>query len=185
MFIYKMTIIIPIGSCCEISFKLEKLKSKGETSLFEWHFSFNFKDVLEVFRKISNGEELTYSFKINNSYIDTVDIYSSHYRKIDEYTAMMNRRKERLLKEIKGDDNIVFIRQITNHENLTLPSQEDIDEFNSYIYKLNPNCKYKILFVVYTKDKIPALDGVEYLLLNADEKDNIDLWNNFIYQGSF
>ena len=94
---------------------------------------------------------------------------------------MMNRRKERLVKEVKGDDNIVFIRQITNHENLTLPSQEDIDEFNSYIYKLNPNCKYKILFVVYTKDKIPTLDGVEYLLLNADEKDNIDLWNNFIY----
>ena len=194
-----MTIIIPIGSCCEITFKLEKLKSKGETSLFEWHFSFNFKDVLEVFRKISNGEELTYSFKINNSYIDTVDIYSSHYRKIDEYTAMMNRRKERLVKEVKGavckanggdeagkgDDNIVFIRQITNHENLILPSQEDINEFNSYIYKLNPNCKYKILFVVYTKDKIPTLDGVEYLLLNADEKDNIDLWNNFIYQGSF
>jgi len=199
MFIYKMTIVIPIGSCCEITFKLEKLKSKGETSLFEWHFSFNFKDVLEVFRKISNGEELTYSFKINNSYIDTVDIYSSHYRKIDEYTAMMNRRKERLVKEVKGavckanggdeagkgDDNIVFIRQITNHENLILPSQEDINEFNSYIYKLNPNCKYKILFVVYTKDKIPTLDGVEYLLLNADEKDNIDLWNNFIYQGSF
>jgi hypothetical protein len=174
-------IVIPIGSCCEITFKLEKLKSKGETSLFEWHFSFNFKDVLEVFKTISNGEELTYSYKSNNSYIDNVDIYSSHYRKIDEYADMMNRRKERLVNQIKGDDNIVFIRQITNHENSTFPSQEDINEFNSYIYKLNPNCKYRILFVVYTKDKILTLDGVEYLLLNADEKDNIDLWNNFIY----
>jgi hypothetical protein len=198
-----MTIIIPIGSCCEITFKLEKLKSKGETSLFEWHFSFNFKDVLEVFKTISNGEELTYSYKANNSYIDNVDIYSSHYRKIDEYADMMNRRKERLVNQIKGSvcfangaggdeagkgagDNtgasdLVFIRQITNHENLIFPSQEDINEFNRYIYKLNPNCKYRILFVVYTKDKIPTLDGVEYLLLNADEKDNIDLWNNFIY----
>lgn len=175
-------IVIPIGSCCEITFKLEKLKSKGETSLFEWHFSFNFKDVLEVFKTISNGEELTYSYKSNNSYIDNVDIYSSHYR--NEYADMMNRRKERLVNQIKGDDNIVFIRQITNHENSTFPSQEDIDEFNSYIYKLNPNCKYRILFVVYTTtrgSKIPTLDGVEYLLLNADEKDNIDLWNNFIY----
>ena len=191
MFIYKM-IIIPIGSCCEISFKLEKLKSKGETSLFEWHFSFNFKDILEVFKTISNGEELTYSFKTSNSYIDNTDIYSGHYRKIEEYTEMMNRRKERLVKQIKGcdeagksDNNIVFIRQITNNGVSTFPTQEDIKEFNSYIYKLNPNCKYKILFVVYTKDKIPTLDGVEYLLLNADEKDNIDLWNNFIYQGSF
>jgi hypothetical protein len=175
-------IVIPIGSCCEITFKLEKLKSKGETSLFEWHFSFNFKDVLEVFKTISNGEELTYSYKSNNSYIDNVDIYSSHYR--NEYADMMNRRKERLVNQIKGDDNIVFIRQITNHENSTFPSQEDIDEFNSYIYKLNPNCKYRILFVVYTTtrdSKIQTLDGVEYLLLNADEKDNIDLWNNFIY----
>jgi hypothetical protein len=192
MFIYKM-IIIPIGSCCEISFKLEKLKSKGETSLFEWHFSFNFKDILEVFKTISNGEELTYSFKVSNSYIDNTDIYSGHYRKIEEYTEMMNRRKERLVKQIKGavckanggdeaekgDNNIVFIRQITNNGVSTFPTQEDIKEFNSYIYKLNPNCKYRILFVVYTKDKIPTLEGVEYLLLNDDEKENIDLWEKF------
>jgi hypothetical protein len=179
MFIYKM-VIIPIGSCCEISFKLEKLKSKGETSLFEWHFSFNFKDILEVFKTISNGEELTYSFKVSNSYIDNTDIYSGHYRKIEEYTEMMNRRKERLVKQIKGCDEIVFIRQITNNGVSTFPTQEDIKEFNSYIYKLNPNCKYRILFVVYTKDKIPTLEGVEYLLLNDDEKENIDLWNKFI-----
>jgi len=115
-------VIIPIGSCCEISFKLEKLKSKGETSLFEWHFSFNFKDILEVFKTISNGEELTYSFKTSNSYIDRTDIYTGHYRKIEEYTEMMNRRKERLVKQIGGDNNIVsgasgpvFIRQITNN----------------------------------------------------------------------
>jgi hypothetical protein len=105
-----MTIIIPIGSCCEITFKLEKLKSKGETSLFEWHFSFNFKDVLKVFKTISNGEELTYSYKSNNSYIDNVDIYSSHYRKIDEYADMMNRRKERLVNQIKGDVSLPNLR---------------------------------------------------------------------------
>jgi hypothetical protein len=173
-------IIIPIGSCCEISFKLEKLKSKGETSLFEWHFSFNFKDILEVFKTISNGEELTYSFKESNSYIDNTNIYSSHYRKIEEYTDMMNRRKERLINQINGPEAPVFIRQITNNGVSTFPTQEDIKEFNSYIYKLNPNCKYRILFVVYTKDKIPTLEGIEYLLLNDDEKENIDLWNKFI-----
>ena len=180
-----MTIIIPIGSCCEISFKLEKTKSKGETSLFEWHFNFDFKDTLNVFKTISNEGELTYSSKGSNSYIDNTDIFTSHYRNIEEYKDMMNRRKERLINYIKSDNVLLFIRQITNNGVSTFPSQENIHEFNSYIYKLNPNCKYKILFVVYTKDKIPFLNGVEYLLLNADEKDNIDLWNNFIYDGTF
>ena len=117
--------------------------------------------------------------------IDNTDIFTSHYRNIEEYKDMMNRRKERLINYIKSDNDLLFIRQITNNGVSTFPSQENIHEFNSYIYKLNPNCKYKILFVVYTKDKIPFLNGVEYLLLNADEKDNIDLWNNFIYDGSF
>jgi hypothetical protein len=178
-----MTIVIPIGSCCEITFKLEKLKSKGETSLFEWHFSFNFKDVLEVFRKISNGEELTYSFKINNSYIDTVDIYSSHYRKIDEYTAIMNRRKQRLIDNIKGDDNVLFIRQITDNGVSVFPTSEEIEEFKSYIYNLNPNCKYKILLVIYTENNIPLVEGVEYLLLK--DKENLELWNSKIKEITF
>jgi hypothetical protein len=177
-------IIIPIGSCCEVTYKTEKLEIKNERSLFEWHFSFNFKDIFEVFKKISNEEELIFSTKhCLNVGIDNTDIYTSHYRVLEKYKDIMNRRKQRLIDNIKGDDNVLFIRQITDNGVSVFPTSEEIEEFKSYIYKLNPNCKYKILLVIYTENNIPLVEGVEYLLLK--DKENLELWNSKIKEITF
>ena len=177
-------IIIPIGSCCEVTYKTEKLEIKNERSLFEWHFSFNFKDIFEVFKKISNEEELIFSTKhCLNVGIDNTDIYTSHYRVLEKYKDIMNRRKQRLIDNIKGDDNVLFIRQITDNGVSVFPTSEEIEEFKSYIYKLNPNCKYKILLVIYTENNIPLVEGVEYLFLK--DKENLELWNSKIKDITF
>jgi hypothetical protein len=95
----------------------------------------------------------------------------------------MNRRKQRLIDNIKGDDNVLFIRQITDNGVSVFPTSEEIEEFKSYIYKLNPNCKYKILLVIYTENNIPLVEGVEYLFLK--DKENLELWNSKIKEITF
>lgn len=179
-------IIVPIGSCCEITYKLEKLENKNERSPFEWHFSFNFKDILKVFNKISNCEyvsdplsSLVFSSKQGlNVGIDDTDIYTSHYRDLDKYRVIMERRTRRMIDNIKSNEKIVFIRQITDNGVSDFPTTEEVKELKEYISKINSSCNYSILFVVYTKGSVPIAEGAEYLML--EDKENLELWNNKI-----
>ena len=179
-------IIVPIGSCCEITYKLEKLENKNERSPFEWHFSFDFKDILKVFNKISNCEEvsdplssLVFSSKQGlNVGIDDTDIYTSHYRDIDKYRVIMERRTKRMIDNIKSNEKIVFIRQNTDNGVSVFPTTEEVAELKKYISKINSSCNYSILFVVYTKGSVPIAEGAEYLML--EDKENLELWNNKI-----
>ena len=182
-------IIVPIGSCCEITYKLEKLENKNERSPFEWHFSFNFKDILKVFNNISNCEEvsdplssLVFSSKQGlNVGIDDTDIYTSHYRDIDKYRVIMERRTRRMIDNIKSNEKIVFIRQITDNGVRTFPTDEEMSKFKEYIYKINPSCKYKVLLVIYSETQNIILpEGVEVLFLKNYEKENKNLWESKI-----
>ena len=126
---------------------------------------------------LANNEELSYSRRDEwNFCIDGTEIYSSHYKNLDEYKDTMTRRKDRLIEYIKGVDKLLFMRQIVDNGVSVFPTAEDIEELKGYIYKIKPNCNFNILFVVYTDKKLELPDGVKYLFLRNSEKENMKLW---------
>lgn len=138
------TRIIALGEGCNISYELERLRLKGPSSVFEWHLSRYFKDVLIILDMILARKDLyatrdEVSFPGNN-FLANTRIRSAHYEKSD-YCEIINRRAERLRTDLMSGNDILFIRE----ELPQLITYEDVETFSNLILAFSPTCNFKLL----------------------------------------
>lgn len=140
--------IIPLGFNCGITFSLQALKIKKETSLFEWFRSDSLSIITRIIDEIQKN--------IDNSIIVPRDrfvqyfneesgIYSEHYSS-EEFKEIFKRRAQRFIDKIKTYESILFIR-IEDLEFINSSSEKEIEEFKHSILKINPNLKFTILLI--------------------------------------
>lgn len=138
------TTIIVLGEGCNISYELERLRLKGPSSVFEWHLSSYFKDVLIILEMILTQQDM-YSTRDEilfpgNYFLANTRIRTAHYEKAD-YIEIIKRRAERLRTDLMSGNNILFIRE----EIPQLITYEDVETFSNLIRAFNPNCNFKLL----------------------------------------
>lgn len=138
------TTIIALGEGCNISYELERLTLKGPSSVFEWHLSTYFKDVLIILEMILQNKiiyptrnELAFP---GNNFLANTRIRSAHYEDVD-YMGTIKRRAERLRADLMSGNNILFIRE----EIPQLITYEDVETFSNLIRAFNPSCNFKLL----------------------------------------
>lgn len=151
-------VLIPLGYHCNVTYLLQELGIKKETSLFEWLESKRLQyitDVLNVIREGIDEEIITgedYNIKIIDQYL-----YTYHY-KIAEYKQIFKRRALRFLELIRGSQEVLFVR-IQTHlaEDVSL---EEINSFCSVIKKINPSLKIGFLLIntVFRGDELNEID---------------------------
>jgi len=173
---YKFDKIIPLGAHCNITFLLQHLGIKKETSLFEWFQSDGLKFINEVLKKIdwTNLNSSIITGKDNFVELGHYHIYSYHY-KLNEFKDIYIRRAKRFYDVIQSQDNILFIRM--DMPKFTTPL-EDILEFRNQIdyIKLNntSNMKFMIITVVdKPEDFIPIQHDfiIHRYILSSDIND--------------
>jgi hypothetical protein len=138
------TSIVVLGEGCTISFELERLRLKGPSSIFEWHQSTYFKDVLYILqlilqKKVIEPRRDEVGFP-GNYFLENTRIRTAHYE-LSNYKEIIHRRTERLLSDIMSGNNILFIREEAPH----LITYEDVETFSNLILAFNPSCKFKLL----------------------------------------
>ena len=141
-----MTCIIPLGKCCRVTNMLETLQLRKQTTLFEWMCSVYFEDIIMIISKLVNNEPIEiYKDKIhpNNISLDDTAIFTSHYNK-DEFVEIFKRRSERFIEDIKTSESIIFIREDQMNEHTSI---DQVIQFKELIYKINPQCKFKLLLL--------------------------------------
>lgn len=89
-------IIIPLGQDCAITFLLQNSKLKKETSLIEWFVSFSLRSIIEMIRKLINGEDIHIFQNGHQVAISDTSISSGHYH-VSAYKNMAERRSKRSL----------------------------------------------------------------------------------------
>jgi hypothetical protein len=138
--------IIVLGEACNITFELERLGLRGPSSLFEWHVSHNFDDVIKVIKMLCDGKEIFYTTKEDvpgSKFLAGLDISTAHYEKVD-YMEIIRRRAERFITDIKSGDQLLFIRYDEYGLRLTI---EQVKGFNESILSIEPNCIFKLLLL--------------------------------------
>lgn len=173
--------IIVLGEACNITFELERLGLRGPSSIFEWHVSKDFDDVIKVIHMLHDGKDIFYTTKEDmpgNKFLAGLDIYTGHYEKVD-YMEIMQRRAERFISDVKSEDKIVFVRYDEAELRLTT---DQVNRFNETILKINPNCVFKMAvfspvhgFTPLVADRVvhaPFIEGyVEHSIVECfDEK---------------
>jgi hypothetical protein len=123
------------------------LKLKKETGVFEYLCSRKFNDIVKIIEKLSNNSEIKItarSYTNNDDFLDDTDIHTSHYR--NNFDDIFKRRSKRFLDDIKGSNNILFIREDGSIDNQQT-TKEDIINFNDIIHKINSGCNFKLLLL--------------------------------------
>lgn len=138
------TTIIALGEGCTISYELERLKLKGPSSVFEWHLSSYFKDILLILELILSRKDIPVTRdEVNlpgNYFLGNTRIRSAHYETAD-YIGIIKRRAERLRTDLMSGNNILFIRD----EAPEFITYEDVETFSNLILAFNPSCNFKLL----------------------------------------
>lgn len=140
--------IIPLGFNCGITFSLQALQIKKETSLFEWFRSDSLSTITKIINSIQENIDDSIIIKKDNlvGYFDiNSDIYSVHYS-LDEFKEIFSRRARRFLEKIKSVENILFIR-IEDLEFIKSSIVEDLEDFKQSILKINPKIEIKFLLI--------------------------------------
>lgn len=137
-----MTIIIVLGESCSITYELERLQLKGPTSLFEWHASPFFNDVLDVIVTVIRGDNPVLSKSHENNWLlGGISIRTSHYNHTD-YSAIINRRIKRFRDDVLSSDNILFVR-----EQVIQPTVDEVERFYSIMSTYIPPDRFKLLIL--------------------------------------
>jgi hypothetical protein len=152
-----MNKLILLGQTCNITFATKKLKINKESGIFEWVFSIDFDDIINLIENKFQDIDAEIRDK-GNVKIKNTDIFTSHY-KVEEYSKIIKRRSERFLEDIKSGKEILFMR-IEFMKFITL---EQVERFNKAILDINPDCKFKFLIIRHTKDE--SLDEVKHELV--------------------
>ena len=145
--------IILLGHDCTISFLMEKLKLKQESSLFEWHNTHHFKDILYVIEKIIKERFINIEVREylkENVFFENTEIHSMHYFLNDKIVEILQRRIDRFL-NIHSDEKIIFIRDDHPDYPTTI---EEIEKFKTLINSINENCDYRILLLNNSTEKL-------------------------------
>jgi hypothetical protein len=129
--------ILPLGESCNITFLLQNLKLKKQTTLFEWFISKHLSHITNVLNKIGNNTDNDI-IKQEGKYIYIGDnnIASEHYT-LEEFKEIYIRRRNRLVDTIINSNKILFVRLEGNFYSYT---KEDIDEFINSVKMINPKC---------------------------------------------
>ena len=170
-----MNSILPLGAHCNITFALQNLKLKKETSLFEWFQSDSLATITKVVKAIHQRIDLGIVKGINkNIHLLTPDsdLFSHHYSVI-EYRPIFQRRSKRFLDTIKQSTRLLCIRL---NPDKTTTSLKEIRDFLSIIKEINPNVSCTFLLISIIPDAetfIPMeLDGlVHKCFLECDHND--------------
>jgi hypothetical protein len=152
-----MNKLILLGQTCNVTFATKKLKINKESGIFEWVFSIDFDDIINLIENKFQDIDAEIRDK-GNVKIKNTDIFTSHY-KVEEYSEIIKRRSERFLEDIKSGKEILFMR-IEFMKFITL---EQVERFNKAILDINPDCKFKFLIIRHTKDE--SLDEVKHELV--------------------
>ena len=169
-----------MGDTCNLTFAMQRLGIKQENSVFEWHFSKDFNDIIKLIDNKFNN------IISENGKIKGTNIYSGHYPDKEIYDLLLKKRSDRFLNDINGDKEILFIRR----GYITLLQFEN---FKKVIYNINPNCNFKFLLVSISTPEtfVPIISDKLYHAF-LEEKDlpqhemwmegggNIDSWINML-----
>lgn len=156
---------IPIGGACNITFLLQNAKIKKQTTLFEWFVSPNLRDITSVLIKIGDNTDNNI-VTTNNTHIFIGDkIFSVHYSYAN-FKTIYERRRTRLLNDIKSSKKILFCRfEGFEGGDTIVYNKEDIDDFINSILTINTNLEdIKILLISPNKTGLdhPSLINVMY-----------------------
>jgi hypothetical protein len=170
-----MNSILPLGAHCNITFALQNLKLKKETSLFEWFQSDSLATITKVVKAIHQRIDPGLVKGINkNIHLLTPDsdLFSHHYSVL-EYRPIFQRRAKRFLDTVKQSKRLLCIR--LNPDDRTT-SLKEIRDFLSIIKEINPtvSCTFLLISIVPIAETfIPMeLDGlVHKYFLERDHND--------------
>jgi hypothetical protein len=170
-----MNTILPLGAHCNITFALQNLKLKKETSLFEWFQSDSLATITKVVKAIHQRIDPGLVKGLNkNIHLLTSDsdLFSHHYSVL-EYRPIFQRRAKRFLDTVKQSKRLLCIR--LNPDDRTT-SLKELKEFLSIIKDINPtvSCSFLLISIVaVTETFIPIeLDGlVHKCFLERDHND--------------
>ena len=171
--------VIPLGKCCRISYNLEKLKLKEETSVFEWMLSDNFTDILDIIEHMMDNQYINIYHKNDNDYLNDTDIHTRHYVRMEnniiksKLPEIFTRRANRFFHSVIDSDQIIFVREDAS-DNVTL---KDIERFDILIKRINSQCDYKLLLLTETNN----FNEIIHPHLNHRKYDEI-LYHDYIYE---
>jgi len=149
--------IIPLGMNCNISFLLQSVKLKKETSLFEWFQSIDLQSITDIIKIILENENnidilmnlvQKYGDEPRHVFIHSKSIHSCHYY-YDEYLLIYKRRVLRFIDNL--NNNIILFIRLCDYKNN--PSIDQINDFFSlYVSK-----KHKLLLIsIINRSDIPT-----------------------------
>lgn len=164
--------IISLGYACQVkhhidNFNIATFNNRDATNFFDWLIT-DFKTVLNVFKSIVDNDYSFLSFdKFTNEWIymkcdswhapchkvehrdmKMISIHEfpvnvPYYTCIVDYIDTYKRRLLRLKDYILNNEILHFIHMIDHtYTDEYIPSNEDINLFCDYIYKINKNCKF-------------------------------------------
>ena len=143
--------IIPLGCHCNITYLLQHLNLKKETTLFEW-----FQSDIDW---LNPNTDLVTVLNAKEIQVGNKDLTSMHYT-MDEFKPIFLRRVERFYSTIQTNDRILFIRLNISYFKTSL---EEIEQFMSIIesMKLNNANVHKMKFmlistIVNKEDFVPS-----------------------------
>ena len=141
--------IIPLGCHCNITYLLQHLNLKKETSLFEWFQSETLTAINDTLSKIdwlNPNTDLVTVLNAKEIQVGNKDLTSMHYT-MDEFKPIFLRRVERFYSTIQTNDRILFIRLNISYFKTSL---EEIEQFMSIIesMKLNNANVHKMKFML-------------------------------------
>jgi hypothetical protein len=154
------TKIIPLGAHCNVSFLLQKLKIKKETSLFEWFQSESLDAISDAIEQIDWGniDPALIGGTDKDLYICNQRIFSYHY-KLEDFKQIFIRRAKRFHETIMNNNNILFVRINISYNNT---SSNEVDRFMSYIKTINPNISNMKLLLISTINSPDTFNPIEH-----------------------
>jgi len=154
------TKIIPLGAHCNVSFLLQKLKIKKETSLFEWFQSESLDAISDAIEQIdwANIDPALIGGTDKDLYICNQRIFSYHY-KLEDFKQIFIRRAKRFHETIMNNNNILFVRINMSEYNT---SSNEVDRFMSHIKTINPNISNMKLLLISTINSPDTFNPIEH-----------------------
>ena len=187
--IYILMVYISIGVACSVKYQIDKHKHKIETLFFDRLIT-SMKSVIEILSCDDINKILYFDNIIrdanNNSrvIIKSLDhCVSIHDLKINftnndilEFIDKYKRRFNRIIKYIKSDEKIYFIRtgSVYNYTQ---------QKFIKTILKINPNCNFSLIIIDNNKNNINnILKSVHclYIKLNIDIPKPLDWTQTYL-----
>jgi hypothetical protein len=136
------TKLVALGSCCEITYDIERYGLRDESSVFEWYASNSFKDIIKIMNMIATGVEVPFAVRPEfgpDIFLADTDIHTLHYT-LETLPSIFKRRATRFIDFVKSDLPLLFIRH--DRQGISL---EDLEEFKRIIESINPKCNYHLL----------------------------------------